>query len=114
MGISMVEVEKTDLPRYCIMAHDRLETIEGGLGSANEKLDMLLSHEGPISAMRERIALVEKTAVQAHERIDDVSGSLKVQESQTNSIMIKIAGLASLITSGLVAAIIKFFGGSSG
>lgn len=107
-------VESSDLPRYCIMAHDRLETIEGGLETANDKLDKLLSHEGPISTMRERIALVEKATIQAHERIDSVDSDVEMQRDQATGMMVKIASLSSLITGGLVAAVIKLIGGGSG
>ena len=104
-------VEQLEMPQHCLLAHNRLAAIEDSVSSANDKLDTLLSYEGPISAMRERIALVEKTSVEAHNRIDGVEVGVDDQRKQTSSVMLKVAGLASLMTSGLVAAIIKFLGG---
>ena len=82
-------------PVQCVLDRGKLQTIAETVSSIEDKVDSMLSFEGPISAIRERIALIEKSTLLSHERIDALRHREEARDSRLNGLAIKVAVLSS-------------------
>ena len=97
-------------PSRCLLDQNRLANIEKTATNIDQKLDHLLSHEGPISQIRERLAVVEGATASSHTRIDHLETVFEKQDVSMNALAVKVAAISAILTSGSVLAIIKVFG----
>jgi len=102
------------LPVQCALDRSELRHIKQTVDKVSEQMDTLISLDGPIAMVQQRLILVEEKTDKAHERIDSVEIEVGVNEKASNSLALKVAGLASVITSGLLLAILKMLGMSNG
>ena len=94
-------------PGQCILDRGELTKISSTVRSIEEKVDSLLSFEGPISAIRERLALIEKSTLLSHERLDGFKRREESRDSRLNGLAVKVAALSSGLT-GLAFWLIQF------
>lgn len=104
-----VNVVPTDNAR-CLLDQSRLKAIEVLVTAIDSKLDELLSHEGPVSKIRERLAVVEGATTRSYDRLDRLEHVFETHDSTMTALAVKVAGISAVLTSGAVLAIIKVFG----
>ena len=64
---------------------DRLERIEELTRRGNEKLDTIISLDGPIGMLGTRVTRVEQSVTSAHHRLDDIQRSASSRARLTDS-----------------------------
>lgn len=100
----------TNMPPNCLLDRDRLKKIESAVTSIDEKVDRLLSHEGPISDLKQRISGNEQEVSRAHQRIDNLRLDLNEEIKVTNGFIAKVVaftGGAAAVISAAVAKLIS-------
>ncbi len=73
-----------------------LKQIELSMIDVNRKLDMLLSMDGPVGKVRERVSIVEQSDKRAHARIDGLEKMSKEESRRINALAVKIGSIAAL------------------
>jgi chromosome segregation ATPase len=101
--------EEEQLPTYCTMAHKNLENIEKMLVETSAEIKnlsiQLISAEGYIPRIHERLSIVELSAERAHSRLDAHDGGIEAVQKSHNALAVKVAGLVAVIMTLLHFAI---------
>ena len=92
-------------PAQCALDRSQIKSIADTVGAINSKVDALLSYEGPISVLRERMRLVEKLADHTSERVDVVERQERDRDREVNKLAVRVASWSSGITASLTAAV---------
>lgn len=98
-------------PEQCLLDRTRLKNIEDTVCKVDGKVDKLLSHEGPLANIRERVRVVEEQSTRAHQRLDHHAEVLDKEHDRTTGLAVKVAAISALFTGGIFAALMKVFGG---
>jgi len=92
-------------PAQCALDRSQIKNIADTVGAINNKVDALLSYEGPISVLRERMRLVEKLADHTSERVDTVERRSRDRDKDVNKLAIRVASWSSGLTATFTAAL---------
>jgi hypothetical protein len=88
-----------EFPSYCILANGQLDGMDKKLDKIGKQVESLVSMDGPISRIQQRLAIVEGAADRAHTRIDSANSSIEVVKKSHNALAVKVAGfVAALVT----------------
>ena len=104
--------EDFSIPAYCALAHKNLDMIQQTLTETNTEVKnlsaQLISAEGYIPRIHERLSLVESSAERAHERLDSEHVEIQSVKNSHNALAVKVAGMVALIVVALDFVIGKF------
>ena len=81
----------------CDLHDGCFKQVENQLKEANTKLDKLLSIDGPISAIGNRMTAVESSCLQAHHRISGLDRTLKTTGGRLWDIGLRVASVAGIL-----------------
>ncbi len=98
------------LPPQCALDRSVLTRIDTNVTELTEKFNHLVDINGPISSIKERMALVEASVLSVHQRVDDTEVDIDVIRGQANSLAVKVGTVSALFSGGLVTAIMHFLG----
>ena len=110
----MPEKTPNPLPAQCALDRSELRHIKETVDKMSNQMDTLISLDGPIALVQQRLLLVEEKTDKAHGRIDCVELDVVANERAANSLAIKVATLASAITSGILLTVLKILGLANG
>jgi len=110
MSVDLETKQPENVLPQCLLDRDRLRRIELSINSIHDKVDTLLSHDGPISDLKQRISSNEAEASRAHGRIDTLRYDLKNEVSTTNSFIAKVLAFAGGVSALVAALVTKFLG----
>lgn len=102
-GVNMAgEFNDKDVPVYCVLAHKNLDSIQRMLAETNSEIknlsSQLISAEGYIPRIHERLSLVESSAERAHSRLDLHRNELESTKKTHNSLAVKVASIAAILS----------------
>lgn len=96
------EFDGKDVPVYCVLAHKNLDSIQQMLSETIGEIKnlslQLTSAEGYIPRIHERLSLVESSAERAHSRLDNQRNEIESTKKTHNSLAVKVASLAALLS----------------
>jgi len=110
MSVDLGTKQPENVPSYCLFDRDRLMRIESSVNLIHDKVDTLLSHDGPISDLKQRVSINESESSRAHGRIDNLRSDLKNEVSTTNSFIAKVLAFAGGVSALVAALVTKFLG----
>ena len=102
------------LPPQCALDRSVLARIDTNVTELTEKFNHLVDIDGPISGIKERMALVEASVISVHGRVDATESDIVKVRDQSTGLALKVGTITALLSSGFMAAVIRFFGGSGG
>jgi hypothetical protein len=99
------EFDGQDVPVHCVLAHKNLSDIQKMITETNAEVKnlsaQLISANGYIPRIHERLSIVELSAERAHSRLDVQRHDIDTGRDHQNSLAVKVGGLVAVL-SGLV------------
>jgi septal ring factor EnvC (AmiA/AmiB activator) len=90
-----------DMPAFCVLARKNLEEIQRAVESTTLEVQnlskQLVSADGYIPRIHERLSLLESSAERAHARIDSNEKDIDQNKRSHNALAIKVAGFVAAL-----------------
>ena len=93
------------MPTQCVIDRNQLRSIADTVSAINTKVDALLSYEGPISVLRERVRLVEQLADDTAVKVGVFEKDNKERDRAFNRLAVRVASWSSGLTATITAAV---------
>jgi hypothetical protein len=97
------------LSKECAIHTEWLQRIERGIEDLNEKVDIFVALDGPVGQIRERVTRLEDFRESHSDKMGIVEGDIKERGVALNALIVKVAVITALLSSGAFAGISHWF-----